>query len=217
MRINSTSNNTFTSLAKPVLAETIIKGGQAVTIREAQTSKDLSKVAKAMTKAFRFRFRLANELGTKRENFEAREQFRLMSPTTMTKSFVDYLKDILSIEDKKTTVLMVEDKYDKDKVIGYAIMHTAGEENDTAIIDDASMEYEFREPFGLYLLHNITNSAKGLYDKILTRRFPIATACNPEYNDLGYRLVDEKKSDKLNFDYGDQPYEWLEKNLISFY
>ena len=140
MRINSTSNTTFTSLAKPVLAETIIKGGQAITIREAATTKDLSKVAKAMTKAFRFRFRLANDLGTKRENADAREQYKLMSSSNTAKSINGYLKDILSIEDNKTTILMVEDKYDKDKVVGYAVMHTAGEDNKTAIIDDASLE-----------------------------------------------------------------------------
>lgn len=215
MRINSTSNTTFTSLAKPVLAETIIKGGQAITIREASTTKDLSKVAKAMTKAFRFRFRLTNGLGTKRENADAREQYKLMKPTNMAKSINGYLKDILSIEDNKTTILMVEDKYDKDKVVGYAVMHTAGEDNKTAIIDDVSLEYPFRESFGLYLLHNITNSAKGLYEKIITRRFPVAASCNTEYNDLGYRAVDDKKAGKLDFEYGKEmtPYEWLEKNI----
>ena len=215
MHINSISNNTFTSALRPVQAETFIRGTQAVTIREAKTAKDLSAVAKAMTKAFRFRFRLANELGTKRENFEAREQYNQMSPSNMTRSFVDYLKDILCIDDDKTTVLMVEDKHNKDKVVGYAIMHTAGENSDTAIIDDASMEYEFREPFGFYLIHNITNSAKGLYDKIITRRFPVASGCNPEYSELGYRSVSYKEAKNLDFEHGDdsQPYEWLEKNI----
>ena len=138
-----------------------------------------------------------------------------MKPTNMAKSINGYLKDILSIEDNKTTILMVEDKYDKDKVVGYAVMHTAGEDNKTAIIDDASLEYPFRESFGLYLLHNITNSAKGLYEKIITRRFPVAASCNTEYNDLGYRAVDDKKAGKLDFEYGKEmtPYEWLEKNI----
>ena len=123
----------------------------------------------------------------------------------------------VNLDNGKSTILMVEDNNNKNKVVGYAILHSMDKNDRIAIINDAGMEYDFREPFGFYLLRNITNSAKNIFDKVFTRRFPLGSLSSPEYEELGYSFISKEQNSRLDNEYPNESAQnpWLEKDLYN--
>lgn len=135
-------------------------------MREA-TSDHILSVAKLIRRNERQSYKMSYFYGP--GSAEAKEEYRQMNKYQWLKDIKEYLINMLSKPDGNSSLLVAVNE--NEKVIGYAAMSKLDKaRGNIGIIEDIYLDYNYRNSnLGLYMLHKITDSVQGFFNKVVAR------------------------------------------------
>lgn len=211
MQIRNIQNTSFTSLKNPIPAETFVSKLGTITMREA-LPEDIVSIAKMIRKSEANSYKLRYCTGRKADTAEARAEYKKINQYRWLKDIKENLLRMKNKPDGKTSILAVKDD-DADKLIGFATLESMdGIRSPIGIIENLILYYKYADTdIAHYLLYKLTKSAKGQFNNIVAKNFPIyETMIN-----MGFRAVNENDQKYLDTRYNidSSSSRWLVKKV----